>query len=61
MLSIGVAAAAVPIVAFIHDRTGDFYWLFVLLAALATVVALAALALPRERASAPAVAAQTRA
>jgi MFS family permease len=52
VLSIGVAAASVPIIAVIHDRTGDFYWLFVLLAALATIVAVAALALPREAARA---------
>ena len=48
VLSLGVAAAGVPIVAVIRDNTGDFYWLFVLLAGMATIIAVAAWALPRE-------------
>ena len=48
VLSAGVSAAAVPLVAIVRDRTGEFHWLFVLLAALSAIAALAALALPKE-------------
>jgi MFS family permease len=48
MLSLGVSALGLPLVAFIFDRTGDFAWLFVVLAALAMVIVAAALFLPRE-------------
>lgn len=48
VLSIGVTALAVPLVAFIYDTTGDFYWLFIVLAVLAGIAAVAALWLPRE-------------
>jgi len=48
LLSAGVSAAAVPLVALVRDRSGDFYWLFILLAAFSAIAALAALALPRE-------------
>lgn len=50
MLSIGVAALAVPLVAFIHKATGDFYWLFVVLAGFSATIVLAALWLPRDQA-----------
>jgi len=46
------SAAAVPLVAYIHSRTGDFQVLFVLLAALAGLALAAALAFPGERATA---------
>lgn len=46
------SAAAVPLVAYVHGRTGDFQALFVLLAALAACTLAAALAFPGERATA---------
>ena len=52
VLSLGVAALGVPLVAFVHERTGDFVWLFVTLAALAAVIAAAGLCLPRHDARA---------
>lgn len=48
VLSLGISAAAVPLIAFIYDATGDFYWLFIVLALLAGIAAVAALWLPRE-------------
>jgi MFS family permease len=47
VLSLGVSALGLPLVAFIFDRTGDFAWLFLVLAALALIIALAGLFLPR--------------
>lgn len=49
VLALGVSAAAIPLIAYIHDATGGFYWLFILLGALAAIVFLAALLLPGER------------
>jgi FSR family fosmidomycin resistance protein-like MFS transporter len=49
LLSLGVSALGVPLVAVVYDRTGDFVWLFVVLGVLAAVVAATALFLPRER------------
>jgi len=49
VLALGVSALGVPLVAFIHAATGEFYWYFVLLAAFAAVVAVAALLLPQDR------------
>ncbi len=48
VLSLGVSSLGLPLVAFIFDRTGDFAWLFVVLAALAAIVVAAGLFLPRE-------------
>lgn len=56
VLSLGVSAAGVPLVAFIHDRTGDFVWLFAILGVLAAIVAGAGLLLPRGPEHAPAAA-----
>jgi hypothetical protein len=50
-LSLGVSALGVPLVATVYDRTGDFVWLFAILAVLAALVAATALFLPRERAA----------
>src|SRR6185437_4474560 len=50
MLSLGVSALGLPLVAFIFDRTGDFTWLFAALAAFAAIIVAAALLLPRESA-----------
>lgn len=54
VLALGVSAAAIPLIGFIHDTTGGFFWLFILLGALATVVFAAALLLPNDRARMPA-------
>ncbi len=56
VIALGVASLAVPMVALIHERTGDFALLFTILGTMALVVAAAALFLPSER-RAPAVAA----
>lgn len=50
VLALGVSAAAIPLIGFIHDTTGGFFWLFILLGALATIVFAAALLLPNDRA-----------
>jgi MFS family permease len=49
LLSLGVSALGVPLVATVYDRTGDFVWLFAILGVLAALVAATALFLPRER------------
>jgi MFS transporter, FSR family, fosmidomycin resistance protein len=49
LLSLGVSALGVPLVATVYDRTGDFVWLFAILGVLAALVAATALLLPRER------------
>jgi len=49
VLSIGVSALAVPLVAFLHDYTGGFYWYLLLLGALALLMACAALFLPQDK------------
>lgn len=46
VLSFGVSGLGVPLVSLIRAETGGFAWLFVLLAAVAAVVALASLRLP---------------
>jgi MFS family permease len=52
VLSLGVAALGVPLVAYIYNATGDFYWLFIVLAVLSGAIVLASLALPPRRAAA---------
>jgi MFS family permease len=47
--SLGVSAAAVPLIASIYKTTGDFFWLFIILAMLAIVATLLALFLPYKR------------
>jgi MFS family permease len=54
VLALGVSAAAIPLTGFIYDTTGGFFWLFILLGALATIVFAAALLLPNDRARMPA-------
>ena len=46
VLSLGVAVAAVPLVAGVHEGTGGFLWLFLVLAAFATMTMVSALILP---------------
>ncbi|HEY0526607.1 MAG TPA: MFS transporter [Stellaceae bacterium] len=48
VLALGVSSAAVPLVGFVHDGTGSFFWLFAVLAAVATAIVAAAIFLPRE-------------
>ena len=48
-VALGVSALGVPLVAFIFDPTGDFYWLYAILAGLAAIVGVAALILPSTR------------
>ncbi len=49
VLSLGVSALGVPLVAVVYERSGEFVWLFAILAALAATVAGAALLLPNDR------------
>jgi hypothetical protein len=53
LLSLGVSALGVPLVATVYDRSGDFIWLFAILGMLAALVAATAVFLPRERRSVP--------
>ncbi len=48
VLSLGVSALGLPLVAFIFDTTGDFAWLFVALTLLAAAIVIAGVFLPRE-------------
>lgn len=54
VISFGTAPLALVIISRINEATGGFYWLFVLLAALAALVFAAALLLPGDRRPAPA-------
>ncbi len=49
VLALGVSALSVPLVAFIHDVTGGFYWFFMLLTLFALTVAAASLLLPEDK------------
>ncbi|TDJ14005.1 MAG: MFS transporter [Gammaproteobacteria bacterium] len=49
VLAFGAAPVAVQLVAAITGRTGDFYWVYVVLAACALVAVCVALMLPRDR------------
>jgi len=49
LLSLGVSALGVPLVAVIYSHSGGFVWLFAVLGALAMVIVAAASFLPRER------------
>jgi hypothetical protein len=49
VLAFGAAPLAVQLVAAITERTGGFYWLYVLLAAFALAAVAAALMLPAAR------------
>ena len=51
LLSLGVSALGVPLVAVVYDRSGDFLWLFAVLSMLAAVIVATAVLLPRERAA----------
>jgi MFS family permease len=49
VITFGAAAAAVPLVAYLHDETGGFERIFVVLAVFAAGTLLAALGLPNRR------------
>jgi MFS family permease len=49
VLALGVSASAIPLIGWIFDTTGGFYWLFILLGALAAIVFFAAFLLPSDR------------
>jgi MFS family permease len=49
VLSIGVSAASVPLIAWIYGATGGFVWLYYAMAAMAGIAALACLSLPGGR------------
>ena len=49
VLALGVAAVCVPLVGQIYDRTGGFFWLFILLGACAALVALIGAFLPSDK------------
>jgi hypothetical protein len=53
VLSLGVSALVVPMIAVLYEATGGFAELFAILAAAAGLVALGALLLPRSRAARP--------
>jgi len=50
VLALGVAATAIPLIAYVHDTTGGFGSLYLLLGLLAAVVGVSALFLPDDRA-----------
>ena len=54
ILTLGVSATAVPLIAWIYDSTGDFYWLFVFMGVLAAVALAGAWMLPSGEAATPA-------
>lgn len=58
LLTLGVSAVAVPLIAWVYAATQDFYWLFVILAGLSLTAAVAAWLLPAEAPARPAMAAE---
>lgn len=48
VLAIGVSASCIPLAGYIHDRNGDFFWLFVILGCAAMLVVSVGLLLPSE-------------
>lgn len=52
VLALGVAAACVPLIGQVYDRTGGFFWLFMVLSAAAALVAAIGAFLPNDRAGA---------
>ena len=48
VLSLGLGSLGLPLVALVHERTGDFVWLFMILSGLALTIALTGLLLPAD-------------
>jgi len=59
VLALGVSASSIPLIAWMYEATGGFYWLFILMSALATIAMIGAAMLPNGEAQA--VAPQARA
>lgn len=55
VLALGVSSAAIPLASYIHLTTGGFYYLFIILAVLAGVAAVATWFLPRPKGDADGV------
>ncbi len=51
VLALGVAGTAIPLIAYVHDTTGGFGTLYLLLGGLAAVVGVCAVFLPNDRAA----------
>jgi len=49
VLSLGLGSLGLPLVALVHEHTGDFVWLFWILSGLALLIAATGLLLPRDR------------
>jgi MFS transporter, FSR family, fosmidomycin resistance protein len=49
VLALGVSSLGVPLVAWLYDNTGGFWWLFIVMGAIALMIAASALFLPGER------------
>jgi MFS transporter, FSR family, fosmidomycin resistance protein len=49
VLSLGLGSLGLPLVALVHERTGEFVWLFVILAGFALAIAAIGLLLPPDR------------
>ncbi len=50
VMGLGVSSLAIPMVAWIHDGTGSFYWYFMAMAGFSSLIIIAAMFLPGERA-----------
>ena len=50
VMGLGVSSLAIPMVAWIHDGTGSFYWYFMAMAGFSSLIVIAAMFLPGERA-----------
>ncbi|HEX2725126.1 MAG TPA: MFS transporter [Beijerinckiaceae bacterium] len=48
VLSLGLGSLGLPLVALVHERTGDFFWLFMILSGLALTIAITGLLLPAD-------------
>lgn len=58
VMALGVSALGVPLVGYIHETTGEFFWMFMVIAALSLVAALFSMLLPskmQENESAPTI------
>ena len=49
VVSLGLGSLGLPLVALVHESTGDFFWLFVILSGLALMIAVVGLLLPADR------------
>jgi hypothetical protein len=58
ILAFGISGLGVKLEGAVYDSTGDFWWLFTILAAIAVVGVAAALLLPEERRQVAPVAAE---